>query len=158
MTPAAIYAAVRDVLILAVIGFIAFKVYELGADQVKVADMKAVQKQLSSNAAQAAAWQKESSDANAQRAQDLEDVRAAVAAHGSEPVYIVRNAPSGGAVPAPAAAAGCGRPASGGTDAGPRGDPLAVDVRPAINAFELKYETVLANCRAAIASWPTPEK
>lgn len=41
-------------------------------------------------------------------------------------------------------------PASGADDAGSG----TVDVRPAINAFELRYETALADARLLIASWP----
>jgi hypothetical protein len=58
-----------------------------------------------------------------------------------------------GAVPSPAPSGGQAAGA-GGTDAGSRGG--AVDIRPAINAFEAKYETVIAQCRETIADWPQP--
>jgi hypothetical protein len=157
MSPAAIYTAVRDLVILAVIGFIAWQVYALGADRVKLADMAAVTKQLNQNAAQSAAWQKESTDANAQRAAELAQVSRDIASHAS-PVYVVRNAPSAGPVPAPATAAGCGAPAGGGAHAGPGDDPSAIDIRPQIALFEQRYERALADCRALLNAWPQPEK
>jgi hypothetical protein len=157
MTPAEIYTAVRDLLILGVIGFIAWKVYELGADRVKLADMAAVTKQLNQNAAQVAAWQKESTDANAQRAAELAQVSRDIASHAS-PVYVVRNAPSSGTVPAPAPAPGCGAPGGGGAHAGPGGDPSAIDIRPQVALFEQRYEHALADCRALLNEWPQLEK
>lgn len=61
---------------------------------------------------------------------------------------IVRN--SACPVPLPAASTNP-NPASGPVDPGPRGDR---DIRPQIDAFERKYETVLADCRRLAAEWP----
>jgi hypothetical protein len=157
VTPAAIYIAVRDAIILAVIGFVAWKVYELGGDQIKVKDFAAWQKQVTANTATVAGWQKELSDANAQRATELAQIHTDIAAHAQLPVYVVRSGPaSASTLPSHPATPGCPAAASGGPDAGPGGH--LVNVRPELDEFEQRYEVALANCRAALASWPTPEK
>jgi hypothetical protein len=159
MTPAQIYTAVRDLVILVVIGFIAWRVYSDGENSVKAADMKAVQTQLKANSDQLAAWQKESTDANVQRATELAQVRTDIASHASQPVYVMRGPAGAGPVPSVAPATGCPAAAGGSANAGPGSNPGAlVNVRPELEQFEQKYETALANCRDVLASWPTPEK
>ena len=153
MSPAAIYTAVRDLLILAVIGFIAFRVYTDGKNAAKVADMAAVQKQLAANAAQSAAWQKESSDANLKRQSELAQVSSAIGAQRA-PVLVCPGPSSPGPLPSHPTGAGGEPAAPRSADAGPRAGAAAIDIRPAINAFELKYERAFADCRSVLNQWP----
>jgi hypothetical protein len=151
VNPVAIYTAVKDLIILAVLAGILYEVYSFGADRVKLADMAALQKQMTANAAQVAAWQKESTDANTQRASELAQIQAGVDAH-RDPIYIMRDAPGSGTVPTAATGAGCPAAAGGSAHAGPGSDP--VDLRPQIALFEQRYERALADCRSVLNSWP----
>jgi hypothetical protein len=152
MTPAAIIALVRDIVILIALGLLIWLLISYGKDVVKVADMKAVQKQLDQNTQTMARWSQEAQHAQVQRTQDLATIHDAIAAH-SQPIVVLRDRPSHpGAVPGnPASPSGqpaaCGNP-----DGGSRTD--TVDIRPDISRFEERYEGILADCRAAIASWP----
>lgn len=152
MTPTAIIALVRDVAIVGALAFIIWWIRTDGANSVKVSDMQAVQKQLDSNTKLVAQWSQEAHDAQTQRTQDMAQVSAAIAAH-SAPIVVMRDRPASPvAVSSIAVSTGTQPAASGNPDPGPRSDP--VDVRPAINAFELKYEGFLADCRAEHAQWP----
>jgi hypothetical protein len=151
MSPLAIYTAVKDLIIFAVLAWILYQVYSFGADRVKLADMAALQKQMTANAAQVAAWQKESTDANAKRTAELAQIQAGVDAH-RDPIYVMRDTPSSGTVPTAATGAGCPAPAGGSAHAGPGSDP--VDIRPQVALFEQRYEHALADCRSVLNSWP----
>lgn len=153
MSPTAIIALVRDVVIVAALGFILWYVHRADTNAVKVSDFQAVQKQITHNADQVAAWQKEATDANAQRQTEMAGIRSSIDSQRA-PVLVCNRPASGSPVPrAPAAPAG-GAAAGGTADAGPRGDPQPVDVRPLVNQFELKYEAALASCRAVLNQWP----
>jgi len=147
MTPGQILTIVKDVAIIAGLIFVILWIRNDGKNVVKLQDLQAVQQQIASNAAQEAAWQSQRQEAEAQRVQDTQTITAAIGAH-RDPL-IVRVPASANTVPgvAPKTASIC--PASGGDDAGSR-----VDLRPAVAAFELKYETVLADCRSALSQWP----
>ncbi len=153
MTPGAIIALIKDGLIILAIGAAIWLFVTYGKDIVKVADMKAVQKQITANAATEANWRKEQIDANTQRDATLAQVAAGIA-NQHAPV-IVRNGPAR-VCPMPVAATQAGSPpaATGGTDEGRGSNSESIDIRPALNAFELKYETVIADCRAALDGWP----
>lgn len=153
MTPSQIIALVRDAVIVAALGFIVWRVYAAGENAVKASDVTALQKQLVSNAAQSAAWQKEQTDAEAQRQTEMAGIRSSIASQRA-PVLVCSRPTSGSPVPGAAAAPAGGAPAGGPTDGRPRGDPQPVDVRPLINQFELKYEAALASCRAILNQWP----
>ena len=152
MTPSAYIALARDLVILIALGLLIWLLVAFGRDMIKVKDMKAVQKQLAQNAITEAQWRQEQTNANTQRDAQLAQVGAAIA-NQHAPVLVCRS-PNPSPVPSTPAAAAGSASAAGGTDSGTRGDSEPVDVRGAINAFELKYETALADCRAAIASWP----
>jgi hypothetical protein len=157
MTPGAIIALIKDALIILAIGAVVLLLVNYGKDIVKVADMKAVQKQLTQNAATEANWRKEQADANTKRDTDLATVRAAIDAQRA-PVYVMRNGPPR-VCPVSVAAGQAGRPppATGGADAGSGNDRQPVDIRPELNRFELKAETAVADCRAALDGWPSPK-
>jgi hypothetical protein len=153
MTPTAIIALVKDVVILIAAGLAVYLCVSYGKDFVKIADMKALQVQLTQNALTETQWRKEQTDANTKRDTDLAKVADTIAGQRA-PVYIMRGPASSGAVPN-AACQASGPPASAGrTDAGRGSDRQPVDLRPQVNAFELKYETAIADCRAALDQWP----
>lgn len=152
MTPGAIIALVRDLVIVIALGLLIWLLISYGKDMVKVSDMKAVQKQLDANTKQVAQWSQEASNAQTQRTQDLAQVSAAIAAH-SQPIVVLRDRPaSPGTVSSTPASASGQSAACGSADGGSGKD--TVDIRPDISAFERKYESALADCRAAVASWP----
>lgn len=87
-----------------------------------------------------------------QKAEDTRDAElASLPTPSTHPVYIMRDqACPVVRIPAEAAATHAG---GGGSDSGSRGD-RGSDVRPALDAFERKYETALADCREILAKWP----
>lgn len=141
----------RDFAIVGALGFIVWKLVDFGEDRIKAQDLKAVQAQIAHNVELQSQWQAKSEAADAQRTQDLADLAARIDAN-HQPV-IVRIAPHPSPVPIAAACPVSPVAASGAADNGSGGD-SGPDVRPLINAFELKYETALAGCRAALAQWP----
>lgn len=154
MTLTAIIALIKDLVIVAAIGLLVYVLVTYGKDIVKVADLQGLQKQITQNSKTEADWRKEQTDANTKRDVDLSKVTFAIDSQRA-PVYIVRGGSSSpGPVPANHAQAGGQAAGAGGADAGRGGDSQPVDVRPQINAFELKYETAIADCRAALDSWP----
>ena len=148
MTPAAIFSIVKDIVILIVVGIAVYMVLSYGKDIVKVDDMQAVQKQLAANAQTEVNWQKEQTDANTRRDAAIAQVAATIGEQRA-PVFVrsgpANTCPVSGAPPKASGATA----ASGTTDTG-----SGVDIRTQINAFELHYETALADCRAALDKWP----
>lgn len=140
MTPGQYIALARDVLIVAALGFVIWFLYHSGRQAAQVAQMEALEKQVQANAHQEMIWQQEHNDALAELSSELSSINGSIARNHT-PV-IVQNRPSGG-VPGDPAKAANQPPESGG-----------VDIRSGVNAFESKYETALAECRAALASWP----
>lgn len=147
MTPSAIIALIKDVVIVVAVGAVAYFLITYGKDIVKVDDIKAVTKQLQDNVTTQARWQKESTDADTQHVASLAKITDLVS-NQRTPVF-VRGPTCPNPVSAPAAKAGDSSGPSGATDQG-RG----VDYRPVINEFESHYETALADCYAALDKWP----
>lgn len=156
MTPTQILALVRDLVVLVALGFIVYVLIKFGEDRVTAKDMKAVQTQLTNNASTQARWQTEASHAIAQLHTENADTARAIGQQHAP--IIVRIPASGSSLPA-APAAAAGQPACpGGPAAGPGENPqpagVDVDIRAQVNAFELRYEEALANCRSVLAQWP----
>lgn len=147
MTPAQILAIIKDVAIIAGLIFVVLWIRNDGKNVVKIQDLQAVQKQLAANAAQEAAWATQRQQAEVQHAQDIQAVSAAVNAH-SAPI-IVRVPANPSPLPGTSPTATGANPGRGGSDDGPR-----IDLRPAVSAFERKYETAFADCRSALSQWP----
>lgn len=148
MTPAAIIALVRDVVILVALAALIYLLITYGKDVVKVADMKAVQQQLTANAQTQAQWAAEARDADLKRSQDLDKVTGAISAQRA-PVFVRSGPASACPVSQPAAQAASRPPAAGGDEPG-----AGEDLRPALNAYEVRLETVIADCRNALEKWP----
>lgn len=147
MTPTAIVALVKDALIIGALAAVAYVLITFGKDIVKVSDIKALEKQVQTNAADVARWQKESSDVDAKRVATLQQIGATIA--GQRAPVFVRGQSCANPVPTVAAKAGDNASAPRAVDPG-RG----IDYRPAVNQFELKYETALADCYTALDKWP----
>jgi hypothetical protein len=137
----------RDVVIVGALGFIAWYLHHTGANSVKLADFQAVQKQLAANHqieqqnAQAAAQAQVTHD------QELLALNARIA--GQHAPILLCQSPHPSPVPAAPAT-----PESPHTASGTANTATRVDIRPAIDAFELKFESALADCRQTLASWP----
>lgn len=142
-------SAIKDGAIVLAIVLLGWWIYHTGANAVKVDDIKAVQTQIESNAKQVAQWAQESRNAATQHQTDMAQVSAAIAANHT-PV-ILRGPTDSCPASGPASPAASQPPSPGGADLGFRAD---TDLRAQINEFELKYESALADCRQALASWP----
>jgi hypothetical protein len=155
VNPTQIIAVVKDVAIVAFGVWLFLFIRHSGQDAIKLADMQAVQKQIAVNATQEAQWNQQHAQAEAARDESLKTINATIVANRT-PVLLRITAPAPSANPVPGGAGGAqgGNPSGGGPSAGPGGDSQSIDLRPAINAFESKYEAALADCRAVIASWP----
>jgi hypothetical protein len=148
VTPGAYIALARDIIVLIALGALIWLLVSYGKDVVKVADMKAVQQQIVANAKTEQSWRETQTNANLKHDSDLATVRAAIGAQRA-PVIVRSGPPRACPVPVNSAQAGSPPAPAGGTDPGP-----GVDSRPLINAFELKYETALADARKCLDSWP----
>jgi hypothetical protein len=102
-------------------------------------------------------WKTREANSDAQRVADMQAINDRIDAY-SAPV-IVRVPAYPGALPGPAAGALGVHPASGPTDSGSGSAATSggydIDIRPAVRAFEKRYETALAQCREVVADWPT---
>ena len=148
MTPGEIIALIRDVAIVGALGAAIWMLVHLGADQVKLADLKALQRQLQANANQEQTWRRNADVAQAQSQVDMEHIRALVAGY-TAPVLVCPGPSRSGPVSAAPAQTSNNPAGAGGTDPG-----AGRDIRPQIAQFELKYESALNDCRKAVASWP----
>lgn len=155
MTPSQVIALIRDVLILAALGFLVWWIWRSGEDRVKVTDMAAVQKQLAANARTLEQWKAQSTQAETQHAADLETIRSTLAQH-SAPILVRVPAPAAGpyALPGASPAPRCEPAGAGGDHGATGGGSRTVDIRPAVTAVEERAEEALADCRAALAKWP----
>ena len=147
MTPTQIIALIRDILIVGGLGFLVLKIYSAGESEIQKKDLEAVTKQLTQNSKDVAAWAEQERNAEAQRQVDVQTITAAVASH-TDPIRLCSAASSGSVSNHPPTPSS-GPPASGGSDKGP-----GEDIRPAISAFEFKYESSLSACRSILMSWP----
>lgn len=147
MTISQYIALARDVFIVGALAFVAWWIYHAGGDRVRIADLKAVENQLAANSKQVDDWKAQEVAAEVRRDQEIQSVNATIARNQS-PLWMCRPPDTRPVSHHPAPAEGSHSP-SGPVDAGPR-----VDIRAAVNAFETRYESALANCRAALASWP----
>src|SRR6266571_7711931 len=116
MPISAILALIKDGLIIAAVGLVAYFMITYGKNLVKVADIQAVQKQLQANTDTLARWRKESTDANEKRDADLAKVASTINAQRTP--IIVRVPAGGGAMSGTAVKAGSTLACAGGTDSG----------------------------------------
>jgi hypothetical protein len=156
MTPAAIYKAVRDLLVIAAIGFVVWRVYTDGKNAVTAQQLKQLQEQIEQQSIIAQQWHTEATHANTDLAASLARINAApvlthdwVRSQPSCPATAVLSAPTfttrdssagrGAILPGPGEAAG---------DAGLRDTALA--------DFKRFWEGQIAGWRAEYAQWPQP--
>jgi len=143
VTIAQIMALVRDAVIVAAIAFFCWKLVDYGEDQVQVSEFRALQAQVLHNSQLQQQWNKQKEQADEQRIADLASIGARIDAQHAPIIVRVPAASGPGPLPGPT-------PATGSADTGSGG----IDIRPRINLFEHRYETALADCRAALAAWP----
>jgi hypothetical protein len=147
---------IKDFIVLVAVGLFAVMLIQFGEDRVKRQDVVALQKQITQNASIESQWHQESLNATSTGQKAVNDLTAALA---KQPPVIVRVRPQGGPVPAAAGAAGGCTAANPGTAAAGSGSAVqSVDLRPVLNAFELKYGTALADCRVLYDAWPQAVK
>jgi hypothetical protein len=149
MTFSAYLSLARDLLIVSALGYILWVVHSQAENSVKVADMQAVEKQVLANAQTLSRWSQEAHDAEVKRETDMAGVTALIGAQHAPIRLCIPPKASPGTVSGNPASTPSGTAASGGTDAG-----SGEDIRPAINAYELKYESALASCRSVLSQWP----
>lgn len=152
MPPWLSVSAIKDVVIVGMVIALGWWVYHQGENTIRVKDFAALQQQIKHQAAVQQKWQ--TAQANSQSVLS-DEIQQIVTPHSGvvRPLHIRLCQPSSeagtkllsGASPAPkgkhsAARATVMRP-------GP-------DIGPAVQAFERKYETALAQCRAVIREWP----
>lgn len=149
MTPGMYLALARDFGIALALGFLVWKIYSAGEDKVKASDLKSLQIQIAEQAKTLNSWRKESTNANDQLTRDLASLHAP--APDKPPVWLCNPpaSPRSEVLSAPTSKARPQLPAAGGVLEGPRRD-----IRPQLEALKLKYETLLAQCRAEHAEWP----
>jgi hypothetical protein len=147
MTPTAYIALARDIGIVLALAFLIYKIYGAGENAVKVADLKSLQTQIAEQARTLEGWRQESTDANTKLSQDL----ATLHADPKPPVWLCNGpaSPRSAVLPAAPASTDSAHPSAGGTN-----QRSELDIRPQLEAFRLKYETALAECRAVYSQWP----
>jgi hypothetical protein len=147
MTLGACIALARDIGIALALGFIVWRIYVDGQNSIKVTDIRALQTQLTANAQKEEGWRTQANDASQALQSDLANVHAIVAQH-TDPI-VLRVPARCSAVPGPTPSPASQPATTGSPDTG-----SGVDLRPQISAFELRYEGIITDCRAALASWP----
>ncbi len=150
MTVSAILALIRDAAIVGAVVFAIWWIRAEGENTVKLADLQAVQKQLDNQSKQVSQWHQEALDAQNQHTQDVGKVTADIGAQRA-PVRLC-NASRPDPVPAHPAAATSSTAGTGGNISGAGAD--SRDIRPELNAFELRIEKTIADCRLLQQSWP----
>lgn len=155
MTPAAIYTAVRDFLIVAAIGFLIYRVYTDGKNAVHAEQLTELQKQIGEQAKTLKQWHTDTTNANTELAASIGRINAApVLTH--DWVRPQPSCPAAKVLPGATAAAGSGsangggnQPVGGAAPDGPQRDQILADWKRA-------WEARLATWRAEHAQWPQP--
>jgi Tfp pilus assembly protein PilE len=147
MTLSQYIALARDAVIIGILSWGVWFLYHSGENSIKLADLKAVQTQLTHNAQQVEDWKARENAAEVKHDQEVQLVATTVASQ-HQPVRLCHT-PSASSVSHPASTPQGSNPPSRTANTGP-----GVDIRAAVNAFEIKYEAALADCRQTLAEWP----
>lgn len=153
MSPATYISLARDIIVIAVIGFLAYLLVSFGENRVEKKDFQALEQRIKDNAATEARWRKEDTDANDKRDKALAALHADVSAPHAPIIVRVPVAQTPG-LPAHPGEAGNAHPECAGTGSGHGGAGTEVDRRPDVEAFKLKYGTALIDCQAVLDHWP----
>ena len=147
-------AIARDLLILALLSFVAYFIWEARANKDATADLKSQVAQLQENAKKAAAWQSGVTNAQNTASDKLDQLAGALSSFSARPPIIVRVPAEGSGVPSTATATG-GKPAdSGPVSAGQQPAMQPVDIRPMWDAYIAKYGQALIRGQQCYDSWP----
>jgi len=153
VTPAAYISLARDIIVLALVGFLVYLLISFGENRVEKKDLKALEQRIVDNAATQKRWRDEDTNANTLRDASLAALHTAVAAH-SKPVIVRIPAPQAPGLPAHPGEAS-GTPAEcGGAGSGSGGPWRQIDIRPDLTALKLKYGAALIDCQAVLDKWP----
>jgi hypothetical protein len=150
VNPTQIIALVKDVAIVAFGVWLFLFIRHSGQDSLKLADAQAAAKQQQAAFAQQAQWAADAKTAGEKRDQEIASIKSAVDAQRTPIILRVPSGPGpvSGHPPAPAGTDPASGPVAGGTG-------VDLDIRPAINAFEERWEQgPLASCRLLYESWP----
>ena len=156
MTPAAIYKAVRDFLVVAAIAFVVYRVYTDGKNSEIAGQVKTLQAQVEQQSIILQKWHLEATDANTELAASIGRINSApVVVHDwvqSQPSCTRREVlPAAAGAPGNGAGSGRGDQPVGGTAAG---DARMRDT--ALADWKRYWESRLAPWRTEHAQWPQP--
>jgi hypothetical protein len=153
MPPWLSFSTIKDAVIVIAIVALGWYVYRSGEDRITAKNFAQQQQALAHYQATVESWQKQQASASGALQNEIAQINGGgsgppvvqplhieLCQPTSTPAAVLPRAPTGATNPAPAARA---------TDQGPQRD-----IGPAIEAFERKYETALAECRAVISQWP----
>jgi uncharacterized iron-regulated membrane protein len=149
LSPLQIVSLARDLFLVLAVAWLVWFIYHAGQNAEIKHDLAAIQKQLAVNAQKQAQWAQESKNAEDHRLVELQAVGAAIADQ-RRPI-VVRVPAGSGTLPSGPATPASDPACTGGARAGVGKD---IDVRAAINQFELKYEGYFAACRSLLNQWP----
>jgi len=153
VTPAAYISLARDIIVLALVGFLVYLLISFGENRVEKKDLKALEQRIVDNAATQKRWRDEDTHANTQRDASLAQLHADVNAH-SKPVIVRVPAPQAPGLPSTAGEATSAHPECGGAGSGSGGPWRQIDIRPDLTALKLKYGAALIDCKAVLDKWP----
>lgn len=157
MTPAAILALVKDIVIVVAVIAVGWFLVNAGKNMVHVEDIKKLEQRIVDNAKIEQTWRDQKSNADDQLAKDIKSIPSIVAGNTPKQPVWVCNKPSvsGNGLPTNSGSTGSQPAATGGTDSGSgTSAETTVDRRQVVDLFETKYETVLAQCRSVLSKWP----
>ena|SRR2546421_775329 len=153
MTPGLWLTAIKDILVLVAVGFLVYLLVSYGGNRVEKKDLAQLTEQIKANADLVIQWHKEDSDANAKRDQSLAQLHADVATPRA-PVIVRIPVSQAGAMPAAPSAAAGENPHGSGTPSGCGSASQEVNIRPDLDALEMKYGEALIKCRSILDKWP----
>lgn len=156
MTPAAIYKAIRDFLVVAAIAFVAYRVYVDGQNAVTAKQVGQLQKQIEQQSLITQQWHTEATDANTTLTASLARINAApVLTHDWVPPQ--SSCPATAVLPTTARASGISAALGGPILPGPREVAADAALRDTVVAdYKRFWEGQLASWRAQYAQWPQP--
>lgn len=156
MTPSAILAVVRDVVIVGALLFIGYFLVKSGEDRVTAGQLKSLEQRITQNETIESTWRTQKDTADGKLSSDLAAISVTPAT--PKPAVWVYNKPTtvNSTVSSNSSAAGHSDtgPGTGVSMGGSVTQAPAEDVGPAVDEAERKIEAALAQCRDLRDSWP----
>jgi hypothetical protein len=146
-------STVKDAVIVIAIVALGWYVYRSGEDRVTAKDFAQQKQTIARYQTTVQSWQQQQTSANGALQNEIAQINGTGSAPPVvQPLHVELCQPASAVsavLPAAPAGATSTAPTARATDTGPERD-----IGPDIEAFERKYETALAECRAVIAQWP----